>query len=115
MLELGILNGEIESTSSALDMLTEFLFKPATRELSLEMQVSSSMVKELTPFVLYLRNLAKPGQLLVIDEPEMNLHPAAQVRFNDWSEADRVRWEKFLKINHTLLGKALKMIERPKQ
>lgn len=30
----------------------------------------------------------------------------------EWTEVDRVRWEKFLKINHLLLGKALKLIER---
>lgn len=81
LLERGILSGEIENASSALDVvLMEFLFKPA-RDVSLEMQISSSMVKELTPFVLYLRYLAKPGHLLIIDEPEMNLHPLAQVRF----------------------------------
>lgn len=37
------------------------------------------MVKELSSLVLYLRYLALPGELLIIDEPEMNLHPAAQV------------------------------------
>jgi len=79
LLELGILNGEMEVASSALDISLEFLYKP-NRDVSLEIQVASSMVKELSPFILYLRYLAKPGQLLVIDEPEMNLHPAAQVR-----------------------------------
>ena len=44
------------------------------------MTVSSSMVKELAPLVLYLRYLAKPDELVIIDEPEMNLHPAAQVQ-----------------------------------
>jgi len=38
------------------------------------------MVKELSPLVLYLRYLALPGELLIIDEPEMNLHPEAQVK-----------------------------------
>jgi len=38
------------------------------------------MVKELSPLALYLRYLAKPGELLIIDEPEMNLHPEAQVK-----------------------------------
>lgn len=33
------------------------------------------MVKELSPLVLYLRYLARAGELLIIDEPEMNLHP----------------------------------------
>ncbi len=38
------------------------------------------MVKELSPLVFYLRHFAEPGELLVIDEPEMNLHPRAQVQ-----------------------------------
>ena len=38
------------------------------------------MVKELTPLILYLRYLAKPRELLIIDEPEMNLHPEAQAK-----------------------------------
>jgi predicted ATPase len=38
------------------------------------------MVKELTPLVLYLRYVALPGELLIIDEPEMNLHPEAQAK-----------------------------------
>jgi predicted ATPase len=42
--------------------------------------MTSSMIKELTPLVLYLRYLAIPDELLVIDEPEMNLHPEAQAK-----------------------------------
>jgi len=44
------------------------------------MQVASSMVKELAPLYLCLRYLVEPDELLIIDEPEMNLHPAAQVQ-----------------------------------
>jgi len=36
---------------------------------------ASSMVKKLTPLVLYLRYLAQPREILIIDEPEMNLYP----------------------------------------
>ena len=39
---------------------------------------ASSMVRELAPLVQYLRYAALGRDLLVIDEPEMNLHPAAQ-------------------------------------
>ncbi|MGH2478802.1 MAG: AAA family ATPase, partial [Ktedonobacteraceae bacterium] len=46
----------------------------------LEISIASSIVKELSPLVLYLRYLAKPGELLIIDEPEMNLHPEAQAK-----------------------------------
>lgn len=42
--------------------------------------MASSSIKQLAPLLLYLRLRAQPGDLLVIDEPEMNLHPASQVR-----------------------------------
>jgi predicted ATPase len=40
--------------------------------------------KELSPLVLYLRYLAQPGALVIVDEPEMNLHPAAQVKITEF-------------------------------
>ena len=36
--------------------------------------------KELAPLVFHLRYFAQPNELLIIDEPEMNLHPKAQVQ-----------------------------------
>ena len=47
---------------------------------SIEMHLTSSMVKELAGLVLYLKYLANENDLLIIDEPEMNLHPEAQVK-----------------------------------
>lgn len=79
MIENNILAGGLDVTTSGLESLRELLFKPVGGT-SLEMSVVSSMVKELSPLVLYLRYLAKPGELLVIDEPEMNLHPEAQAK-----------------------------------
>lgn len=61
-------------------MQNEIVFHPLNNGASLEMQVSSSMVKELAPLLLCLRYLAEPNDLLIIDEPEMNLHPEAQVQ-----------------------------------
>jgi hypothetical protein len=46
----------------------------------LEVRVASSMVRELMPLCMILKVLAEPGDLLTVDEPEMNLHPEAQVR-----------------------------------
>ncbi|MFH1116308.1 MAG: AAA family ATPase [Pseudomonadota bacterium] len=61
----------------------ELMYNPS-EDVSLELNVSSSMVKELAPLALYLKCLAEPGDLLVIDEPEMNLHPAAQVELTEF-------------------------------
>ena len=41
---------------------------------------ASSSLKQLTPLLLYLRHKARRGDLLVIDEPEANLHPENQVK-----------------------------------
>ena len=42
---------------------------------------ASSMVSELAPVVLYLRHVVRPGDVLIIKEPESHLHPAMQVAF----------------------------------
>jgi ABC-type multidrug transport system ATPase subunit len=36
------------------------------------------MVQQLSPLALYLKHLAEFGDLIIIDEPESNLHPEAQ-------------------------------------
>ncbi len=87
MIELGrfiedrILLGNISAETQGSQ--SEIMYSPSEK-VSLELTVSSSLVKELTPLALYLRCLAKPGDLIVIDEPEMNLHPAAQVKLTEF-------------------------------
>lgn len=84
LLEKRILGGEVDfSTSELEDQRRELLFK-LRENVSLEMPMASSMVKELSSLVLYLRYLAQSGDLLVIDEPEMNLHPEAQARMTEF-------------------------------
>ena len=46
--------------------------------IKLTMGESSSAVRSLLNIGAYLRHKAKPGDLLIIDEPELNLHPANQ-------------------------------------
>jgi len=54
-------------------------FQP-TRQLSLTMDESSSSVRALLDIGLFLRHVARPGDLLMVDEPELNLHPRNQRR-----------------------------------
>lgn len=42
---------------------------------------TSSMVSELAPVVLLLKSAVKRGDLVILEEPESHLHPAAQVEF----------------------------------
>lgn len=58
----------------------EIKFKPQKapkRELPIHM--TASIVKSLSSLVVYLKHLAKANDLIIIDEPEINLHPDNQI------------------------------------
>lgn len=56
-------------------------FSPSrSPEQSLDLHISASVVKSLTSLVFYFRYRAKKGDLIIIDEPELNLHPDSQRR-----------------------------------
>ncbi|NJK32824.1 MAG: AAA family ATPase [Deltaproteobacteria bacterium] len=76
-LEASILSGRI--TANAQDEL-EFIPDLDTAKFPLGLHQSASMIKSLASLVLYLRHEAHPGQRLLIDEPELNLHPDNQRR-----------------------------------
>jgi len=54
------------------------LNKNTGRKLPLSMDESSSSVRALLNIGFYLRHIAKANDMLVIDEPELNLHPSNQ-------------------------------------
>ena len=56
-------------------------YRPAGGERELPITRASSSVSELAPVALYLRHLVRPGDLLIIEEPESHLHPATQAAF----------------------------------
>lgn len=77
LLESSVLGGEIESETTEFDYPT-FYYRPFGWDHQLALSNSSSMVSELAPVVLYLKHYARPGDTLIIEEPESHLHPAAQ-------------------------------------
>jgi ABC-type cobalamin/Fe3+-siderophores transport system ATPase subunit len=48
-------------------------------EQSLELSMTASLIKSLANIVFYLRHLAQAGDYIIIDEPELNLHPDNQI------------------------------------
>lgn len=50
------------------------------KDLSIDLYNASSSIKQLAPLLLYLRHRARRNDLLIIDEPEMNLHPESQAK-----------------------------------
>lgn len=63
-----------------VDSMMGVRYKPAGSDLSLSMAESSSSVRSLLLVGLYIKHMANFGNLLIIDEPEMNLHPNNQRR-----------------------------------
>lgn len=59
-----------------------FLFG-GSPDTELPIHAASSLVRALAGLDVYLKHLATPGDLLVIDEPEMNAHPAAQLAITE--------------------------------
>ncbi len=55
-------------------------YTPKGTQLKLTMDQSSSAVRSLLDIGFYLRHVAQKGDLLMVDEPELNLHPENQRR-----------------------------------
>lgn len=49
-------------------------------DLTIDLYNASSSIKQLAPLLIYLRQRATPNDLIIIDEPEMNLHPLSQAK-----------------------------------
>ena len=58
----------------------QLYYTPKGTRLKLTMVKSSSAVRSLLDLGFYLRHVAQKGDLLMVDEPELNLHPENQRR-----------------------------------
>ena len=72
-LERSLLGGSIRATEYG-----ELHFAPHNTDVSLPVHMSASVVKSLASLTFYFRHIARDGDFLIIDEPELNLHPDAQ-------------------------------------
>ena len=75
-IENNVLGGNIDLDNSSDLPYPEIIYETTSGNFPLTR--SSSMVSELAPLVLFLKYLVRHGDLLIIEEPESHLHPAAQ-------------------------------------
>jgi predicted ATPase len=71
-----IIGGEYKASKDG-----EIQYHPSSnKRIKLSLVESSSAVRSLLDIGFYLRHVAEPGDLLMVDEPELNLHPENQRR-----------------------------------
>ena len=75
-MERDILHGSIRVDYSGA-RYPRFMYK--TNGLDIPLSQASSMVSEVAPVVLFTKHRVGKGDLLIIEEPEAHLHPAAQI------------------------------------
>jgi len=79
-LEKRILSGKILINQSRAGGYPEFIYRPQGTKQDVKLNRASSMVSELAPVVLWMRHSIRPRDMLIIEEPEAHLHPAAQTQ-----------------------------------
>jgi len=74
-LESDLLSGKVQISSDG-----EIQFRPTKSPRTLlPVQMTASVIKTLSSLVVYLKHIANPNDLIIIDEPEINLHPDNQI------------------------------------
>jgi predicted ATP-dependent endonuclease of OLD family len=73
-LETILLGGKIEMN---LDGSINFI---NSEGITVDLNLTSSLVKSLSGLVFYFRHVAQKNDVIIIDEPELNLHPKLQIQ-----------------------------------
>ena len=74
-IEKSMLAGSVNVHVAEATGYPRFTYRPNGWIKDLPLMNASSMVSELVPVVLYLDYVVKPGDVLIIEEPESHLHP----------------------------------------
>lgn len=74
-IERDLLQGEVLISNDG-----EMQFVPISdKKHQMPIQITASIVKSMSSLIVYLKHIAKKNDLIIIDEPEINLHPANQI------------------------------------
>ena len=80
-LETNVLRGKIDIEQDGEVTYPEISYAPVSGQPDtgkFPFHKTSSMVSELAPVILFLKYLVRPGDLVILEEPESHLHPASQ-------------------------------------
>lgn len=74
-LETELLKGKVQISNEG-----DIQFKPSKSPRKiLPIQMTASIIKTMASIVVYLKHIARKNDLIIIDEPEINLHPDNQI------------------------------------
>lgn len=80
--EKNLLNGEVIVRPNPVGI--PFLyFKSFGQDEEIPLRMTSSTVTQLAPLVIFLRYIVNVGDIIILEEPEVHLHPEKQVIFVD--------------------------------
>ena len=77
-LEERVVDGAVQIEQISDTSYPEIYYEPFTGIGRFPFNRTSSMVSELAPFILFLKHIVGPGDLVILEEPESHLHPAIQ-------------------------------------